>query len=261
MASTQYFDKYLNNLPHLSMDLQRNVSLMRDLDIRAQRQMYLADAMANQIFETITKSTDNDDALKTPNMNQKMVRMRKYYNLAHSYSEHKIRIARESYDLVDKYIRQLDVNLDKFRLDIEKSFTDKSKPVSKDFLQHGVNRNRYNRSSQEIEELKQEDNIENKRQRLNSADDNETEVMVENGSKVKAEAEAAAAAEDGVTKIEMVVNPNEPTYCLCNQVSFGEMIACDNENCPIEWFHFACVSLTNKSPIGSKWFCPNCKQT
>jgi hypothetical protein len=28
---------------------------------------------------------------------------------------------------------------------------------------------------------------------------------------------------------EMTVDPNEPTYCICKQVSFGEMIACDNE--------------------------------
>ena len=24
-------------------------------------------------------------------------------------------------------------------------------------------------------------------------------------------------------------DPDEPTYCLCNQVSFGEMIGCDND--------------------------------
>jgi len=28
--------------------------------------------------------------------------------------------------------------------------------------------------------------------------------------------------------LNMPVDPNEPTYCLCNQVSYGEMIACDN---------------------------------
>ncbi|RZS25142.1 hypothetical protein BHM03_00058296, partial [Ensete ventricosum] len=26
------------------------------------------------------------------------------------------------------------------------------------------------------------------------------------------------------------IDPNEPTYCVCHQVSFGDMIACDNEN-------------------------------
>ena len=37
--------------------------------------------------------------------------------------------------------------------------------------------------------------------------------------------------------LDMPVDPNEPTYCLCGQVSYGEMIGCDNPDCPIEWFH------------------------
>lgn len=80
--------------------------------------------------------------------------------------------------------------------------------------------------------------------------------------------------------LDMPVDPNEPTYCLCHQVSYGEMIGCDNldvsfeiltkknyfsininiafSQCPIEWFHFACVGLTIK-PKG-KWFCSKCSQ-
>lgn len=49
----------------------------------------------------------------------------------------------------------------------------------------------------------------------------------------------------------------EPTYCVCRQVSYGDMICCDNDACDIEWFHFQCVSLTSK-PKG-KWYCPNCR--
>ncbi|KAK7499909.1 hypothetical protein BaRGS_00008757 [Batillaria attramentaria] len=45
-------------------------------------------------------------------------------------------------------------------------------------------------------------------------------------------------------------------YCLCNQVSYGDMVGCDNEDCPIEWFHYGCVGLT-QAPKG-KWFCPQC---
>lgn len=56
--------------------------------------------------------------------------------------------------------------------------------------------------------------------------------------------------------IDMPIDPDEPTYCLCQQVSFGQMIGCDNMKCPIEWFHFSCVRLTHK-PKG-KWFCPDC---
>lgn len=53
-------------------------------------------------------------------------------------------------------------------------------------------------------------------------------------------------------------DPDEPRYCSCNEISYGEMIGCDNNDCPIEWFHFRCVNLTAK-PKG-KWFCPKCAQ-
>ena len=56
---------------------------------------------------------------------------------------------------------------------------------------------------------------------------------------------------------EPPIDPDEPTYCLCEQVSFGEMICCDNSACAIEWFHFQCVALATK-PKG-KWYCPNCR--
>lgn len=56
---------------------------------------------------------------------------------------------------------------------------------------------------------------------------------------------------------DLPIEPNEPTYCLCDQVSFGEMIGCDNDECPIEWFHFSCVGLNHK-PKG-KWYCPKCR--
>ena len=49
----------------------------------------------------------------------------------------------------------------------------------------------------------------------------------------------------------------EPLYCFCKNVSYGDMIACDNKECPYEWFHFACVGLIQK-PEGGKWFCQKC---
>ena len=39
-------------------------------------------------------------------------------------------------------------------------------------------------------------------------------------------------------------DPNEPRYCICNQVSYGDMVACDNADCPYEWFHYPCVGVT-----------------
>ncbi|KAJ9588775.1 hypothetical protein L9F63_017934 [Diploptera punctata] len=33
---------------------------------------------------------------------------------------------------------------------------------------------------------------------------------------------------------ELAIDPDEPTYCLCDQISYGEMILCDNDLCPID---------------------------
>lgn len=64
-------------------------------------------------------------------------------------------------------------------------------------------------------------------------------------------------SEREVSPPDLPIDPDEPTYCLCEQVSYGEMIGCDNDECPIEWFHFSCVGLHHK-PKG-KWFCPKCR--
>ncbi|CAG8583899.1 9488_t:CDS:10 [Acaulospora morrowiae] len=52
------------------------------------------------------------------------------------------------------------------------------------------------------------------------------------------------------------IDPNEPVYCVCRQVSFGEMIGCDGENCPFEWYHLDCVGL--KAVPEGRWFCDHC---
>jgi len=53
-----------------------------------------------------------------------------------------------------------------------------------------------------------------------------------------------------------LLDPAEPVYCTCQRVSFGEMIACDNPDCAVEWFHYECVGLT-EAPKG-RWVCPSC---
>lgn len=45
---------------------------------------------------------------------------------------------------------------------------------------------------------------------------------------------------------------NEPKYCYCNDVSYGEMVACDNEACPREWFHLRCAGLSKAPDENSK---------
>jgi inhibitor of growth protein 3 len=49
---------------------------------------------------------------------------------------------------------------------------------------------------------------------------------------------------------------DDKKYCICQSVSYGDMVACDNESCPYEWFHWTCVGLKSE-PVGT-WICPVC---
>ncbi|KAF2091778.1 hypothetical protein K490DRAFT_1647, partial [Saccharata proteae CBS 121410] len=73
------------------------------------------------------------------------------------------------------------------------------------------------------------------------------------GGKQKAEARAGS---EGIEEID----PNEPLYCLCNDVSWGTMIGCEGDDCRIEWFHISCVGLTSAPKKSVKWFCPDCRK-
>ena len=77
---------------------------------------------------------------------------------------------------------------------------------------------------------------------------------------------AGAKGHDGVDDVEMGGMEEEDDdggdgddkkYCTCHSVSYGNMVACDNEKCPYEWFHWSCVGI-NKEPAG-KWYCDTCK--
>ncbi|KAF9001762.1 hypothetical protein BDQ17DRAFT_1426419 [Cyathus striatus] len=49
---------------------------------------------------------------------------------------------------------------------------------------------------------------------------------------------------------------DERLYCFCQKQSYGDMIGCDNDNCPYEWFHLNCVGM--KQPLPDKWYCTVC---
>ena len=47
-------------------------------------------------------------------------------------------------------------------------------------------------------------------------------------------------------------------FCYCKGIEEGEMIACDNAECAVEWFHTRCLRI-NSVPKG-KWYCPDCRK-
>ncbi|XP_072379282.1 inhibitor of growth protein 3 isoform X1 [Diabrotica undecimpunctata] len=57
-----------------------------------------------------------------------------------------------------------------------------------------------------------------------------------------------------VTDGEWTYDPNEPRYCLCNQVSYGDMVACDNEDFPKSSQEWAQIG----KDFENRWNFPNC---
>lgn len=51
---------------------------------------------------------------------------------------------------------------------------------------------------------------------------------------------------------------HEEKYCYCSGPDEGQMIACENSDCAIEWFHTSCLMITT-IPRG-KWYCPDCRK-
>ena len=49
-------------------------------------------------------------------------------------------------------------------------------------------------------------------------------------------------------------------YCYCGMPEEPDnpMIACDAPDCPIEWFHFSCVGISEEPESDEEWFCDEC---
>ena len=60
-----------------------------------------------------------------------------------------------------------------------------------------------------------------------------------------------------ITQDETSSDEDDQIYCYCRRGEIGKMIACENEDCKIGWFHFTCVGI-RRAPRG-QWFCRDCK--
>jgi inhibitor of growth protein 5 len=134
------------------------------------------------------------------------------------WGEEKIKLASQTYDAVDKHIRRLDEDLRKFEVELEQERLLKQQQTKQALKAKGQKGSR------------------------NKTDKSSEPTFL-----------APIVHQPVDVDFDMPIDPNEPVYCFCKRVSFGAMVGCDNENCPVEWFHYECVNLT-ETPKG-KWHC------
>lgn len=65
---------------------------------------------------------------------------------------------------------------------------------------------------------------------------------------------AADEEEEVLSDDEAGEDGDEPRYCYCDGVSYGDMVACDNKQCPREWFHLECVGMQKPPPTKCESF-------
>lgn len=225
------------------MELQRNFNLMRDLDSRSQDLLKEIDSRAEDYLNNV--ATMSGELRK-----EQLDKIQSLFNKSKEYGDDKVQLAMQTYEMVDKHIRRLDSDLARFEAELKERSSEGSRDGPKDSKDKGgKKKKKENSSSKDASEDLQ---LSKKKKRKSCVLSGVDDVGVSNVLNPP----IALALNHANDVLDMPVDPNEPTYCLCHQVSYGEMIGCDNPDCPIEWFHFVCVGLATK-PKG-KWYCPRC---
>ena len=228
MAEDSYYlGNYLKSLTSLPNDVRKNFSSMLSFDERNRDLNTEIEGASQEYLRKVKERHLNPRKRKS-----EMEKIMKMFHEAKDNSDSKVNLAIQTYELVDKHIRKLDADLAKFESEMKEAG------------------GRLSQTESEDDEKVTEKKVTKKKKKVISKEDE---------SKKPATTVPTTASAPSVTDIpivDMPVDPNEPTYCLCQQVSYGEMIGCDNQDCPIEWFHFPCMALTVK-PKG-KWYCPKC---
>ncbi|KAJ3697177.1 hypothetical protein LUZ61_000882 [Rhynchospora tenuis] len=241
-----YIDDYLEYSSTLAGDLQRILSTMRELDERAQG---LIGQTKDQTKYYVTKSSHslNHEGEDETALDKLKKEIEASQENALGLCTEKVLLARQAYDLIESHIKRLTEDLEQFAEDLKqegKLPPDEPAvlpplPVVREERRKG-NGGYITPQSQSSKRLKHEREW-------------DVDLMPPPGSNKKNN--TSSYVED------QPIDPNEPTYCICHQVSYGDMIACDNENCEGgEWFHYSCVGLTPETRFKGKWFCPTCRE-
>ncbi|XP_023186797.1 inhibitor of growth protein 4 isoform X2 [Xiphophorus maculatus] len=243
MAAGMYLEHYLDSIENLPFELQRNFNLMRDLDQRTED-------LKGQIDSLAKEYTSNARTLSSDQKLSLLRQIQQSYSKCKEFGDDKVQLAMQTYEMVDKHIRRLDTDLARFEADL------KEKQIESTDYDSTSSKGKKDTRQKEKKTAKT-------RSKVKSSDEDGSPKSAQKKVKLFQQGEFNAPASNfgnvhPSDVLDMPVDPNEPTYCLCHQVSYGEMIGCDNTDCSIEWFHFACVGLTTK-PRG-KWYCPRCSQ-
>ncbi|XP_043232470.1 inhibitor of growth protein 1-like [Amphibalanus amphitrite] len=252
LYSATYLEDYLDCVENMPDDLQRSLTRLRELDIRYQS--VLGELERRQA----AVRRESNEQLRT----RCLLAMQRALIALQEAADEKLQLLQSVHDLVDGRCRQLELdykNLD-YGKDQEnqapsggsRSASPPAEPPSRATPASAASA--LPRDSTDARDAEETPTRPAKQSRGTGSAGQGSQSRAASAAK-RRKRKARQGRED--SPMDVPIEPDEPTYCLCEQVFFGEMIGCDNELCPIEWFHFACVNIVHK-PKG-KWYCPRCR--
>ncbi|KAI8061042.1 hypothetical protein BC940DRAFT_310675 [Gongronella butleri] len=244
--SLVYLDDYIDTIESLPLELQRNFTLLRELDGYAQE---LIDTTAKQAIDLIDHIQDYDASTRVDQLKQFALLLTE----ALQRGEEKVTLAKATFDSVERHCNRLDANLVKF----EEEHVGWPEPItslpgmapSSRFLKENIQMR-----DRAITHLRRQD----RKDKVDRKDGTKKFRKIHDPTKGNKDAKPKAKNTAGkkTASPDPPIDPSEPLYCYCQQVSFGEMVGCDNADCDLEWFHLACVNL--KTVPKGKWYCYTC---
>jgi hypothetical protein len=257
-AVDRYLDNYDDVLKELPPDVQRQASRFFEIDCRH-----------SHILNKLTNYTKNAKKLTSKDGQ----RMKKMLIESLDLADRKVHISECVLDMVGKSIVTLNMNFEEFKM--SKLCVNKSNKNTKGLLKCTPDFKEINSGSNDLLNIDNsskrpkrnitktttttsnksaENNANLKRKSSNNKNINNTTLNKKSKAQPPKKRKIVSESESSDSDSELKVN-----YCICEEISYGDMVCCDNDLCPNEWFHFGCVSL-RKKPKG-KWYCPRCRGT
>lgn len=253
MYAGSALETYLECVEHLPNDVQRYVTELRDLDMKSNE-------LLNEVERLKEAYKNEKDAEKKKNT---VALIRKFLIKNQENGDSKLRTVARIQDMIEVKARQLDLDFENLEpsgatvnvvREEESHAQAKSVSNADTSVVASSSSSRLSKSEDKFEVPKGKRPRQRRRHQDPVPKDEEKKQEEEKPRKKKAKREKT---NERSPNNKVSVAPDEPVYCLCKQLSYGEMILCDNMQCAIQWFHFDCVNV-QQNPKG-KWFCPNCR--
>ncbi|TEA31677.1 hypothetical protein DBR06_SOUSAS22610008, partial [Sousa chinensis] len=102
----------VSGIENLPCELQRNFQLMRELDQRTEDKKAEIDILAAEYISTVKTLSPGQRV-------EHLQRIQSAYSKCREYSDDKVQLAMQTYEMVDKHIRRLDADLARFEADLK----------------------------------------------------------------------------------------------------------------------------------------------